>query len=107
MSELIERARTGRLKPSEYTGGTFTISNLGMFGVRAIVPILNPPQACILGIGSIEQRPVVIRDQLAVGQMLTCTLAADHRAIDGATGAEFLSHFRRLIEDPFLLALGS
>ena len=74
MAELIERARAGRLKPSEYAGGTFTISNLGMFGVRTILPIINPPQACILGIGSTEQRPVVIRDQLAVGQMLTAPL---------------------------------
>jgi len=102
---LAERARAGKLKPDEYSGGTCTVSNLGMFGVTSLYPIINPPQACILGVGAIEER-VVVRDHApAVGLMMTCTLAADHRALDGATGAAFLAAFRELIEDPWLLLL--
>jgi pyruvate dehydrogenase E2 component (dihydrolipoamide acetyltransferase) len=104
---LAERARAGDLKPHEYAGGTFTISNLGMCGIRSITPILNSPQACILGVGAIEQRPVVVRGQVAVGYTMGCTLAADHRAIDGVTGAEFMAHLRRTLEDPMSLALDS
>lgn len=99
------RARAGALMPEEYTGGTFTISNLGMFAVTGVVPIINPPQACILGIGSIEHKPVVVGDAIRPGSVMTCTLAADHRAIDGATGAELLGELRRLLEEPVLLAL--
>jgi pyruvate dehydrogenase E2 component (dihydrolipoamide acetyltransferase) len=102
---LSERARAGRLKPEEYSGGTFTISNLGMYGVTSIYPIINPPQSCILGVGAIEERPVVRDHAVGVGSMMTCTLSADHRAIDGATGAEFLAAFRKLIEDPWALVL--
>lgn len=102
---LAERARNGRLKPEEYNGGTCTVSNLGMFGVTSLYPIINPPQTCILGVGAIEERPVVRDHAPAVGLMMTCTLAADHRALDGATGAEFLAAFRELIEDPWLLLL--
>jgi pyruvate dehydrogenase E2 component (dihydrolipoamide acetyltransferase) len=102
---LSERARAGGLKPEEYAGGTFTISNLGMYGVTSIYPIINPPQSCILGVGAIEERPVVRDHAVGVGSMMTCTLSADHRAIDGATGAEFLAAFRRLIEDPWALVL--
>ena len=105
LKELSERARKGQLKPDEYTGGTFTISNLGMFGVTSITPIINPPQSCILGVGAIEQRPVVTDGQLAVGRVMSCTIAADHRAVDGATGAELLAEIRRLIEDPISMAL--
>jgi pyruvate dehydrogenase E2 component (dihydrolipoamide acetyltransferase) len=101
LAALAERARAGTLKPAEYSGGTFTISNLGMYGVTSIVPIVNPPQACILGVGAIEARPVVAGDAVVPGRIMTCTLAADHRAIDGATGAEFLSTLRRFIEDPW------
>jgi pyruvate dehydrogenase E2 component (dihydrolipoamide acetyltransferase) len=104
---LAERARAGTLKPQEYAGGTFTISNLGMYGIQSITPILNPPQACILGVGAIEQRPVVVRDQIIVGHTMSCTLAADHRAIDGATGAEFMAALRRTLEDPMSMALDS
>jgi pyruvate dehydrogenase E2 component (dihydrolipoyllysine-residue acetyltransferase) len=102
---LSERARAGRLKPEEYAGGTFTISNLGMYGVTSIYPIINPPQSCILGVGAVEERPVVRDHAVGVGSMMTCTLSADHRAIDGATGAEFLAAFRQLIEDPWGLVL--
>jgi pyruvate dehydrogenase E2 component (dihydrolipoamide acetyltransferase) len=107
LSTLADRARAGTLKSHEYTGGTFTISNLGMYGIQSITPILNSPQACILGVGSIEQRPIVVRDQVAVGHTMSCTLAADHRAIDGATGAEFMAHLRQMLEDPMSLALDS
>jgi pyruvate dehydrogenase E2 component (dihydrolipoamide acetyltransferase) len=106
IKDLSERARAGKLKPEEYTTGTFTISNLGMFGVTRITPIVNPPQACILGIGAIEPRPLVRNGQVVPGNVMGCTLAADHRAIDGATGAELLSHIRRFIEQPMSMILG-
>jgi pyruvate dehydrogenase E2 component (dihydrolipoamide acetyltransferase) len=105
LKSLTERARAGKLQPDEYAGGTFTISNLGMFGVSSLYAIVNPPQCCILGIGAIERRPVVRDGQVAVGSVMTCTLSADHRTIDGATGAALLAQFRRLIEEPFLLVL--
>ena len=102
--QLTSRAREGRLSRDEYTGGTFTLSNLGMFGVSTVTPIVNPPQCCILGVGAIERRPVAIGDGLAVGDVMSCTLSADHRAIDGATGAEVLQAIRRRLEDPVALA---
>jgi pyruvate dehydrogenase E2 component (dihydrolipoamide acetyltransferase) len=102
---LADRARDGGLKPEEYSGGTFTISNLGMYGVTSLYPIINPPQSCILGVGALEERPVVRDHALAVGAVMTCTLSADHRAIDGVAGAEFLAAFRQLIEDPWALFL--
>jgi pyruvate dehydrogenase E2 component (dihydrolipoamide acetyltransferase) len=105
MRTLTEAARSGRLKPEDYSGGTFTISNLGMNGVTSLYPIINPPQSCILGVGAMEERPVVRNHALTVGLVMTCTLSADHRAIDGATGAEFLAAFRQLIEDPWALVL--
>lgn len=95
---LVERARAGRLAPAEYTGGTFTVSNLGMFGVRSLYPIVNPPQAAILGVGAVLPRALVRDGRLEAGAVLTCTLAADHRALDGAAGAEFLAAFRQHIE---------
>jgi pyruvate dehydrogenase E2 component (dihydrolipoyllysine-residue acetyltransferase) len=104
LKELSDRARRGQLQPGEYTGGTFTISNLGMFGVTGMTPIINPPQSCILGVGSIEARPVVADGQLRAGHMMRCTLAADHRAIDGVEGAELLSEIRRLLESPVAMA---
>ena len=104
-TELIEKARSRTLKPHEYTGGTFTISNLGMYGVDSLYAIVNPPQSCILGVGAAVKRPVVTGGELAVGTMATVTLSADHRAIDGATGAELLAAFRRFFEEPALLAL--
>jgi pyruvate dehydrogenase E2 component (dihydrolipoamide acetyltransferase) len=104
---LSERARAGRLQPAEYSGGTLTISNLGMYGVTSIYPIINPPQSCILGIGAVEQRPIVSNGQLAVGHMFSITLAADHRALDGAVGAEFLREFRTFIEDPLSMVMES
>jgi pyruvate dehydrogenase E2 component (dihydrolipoamide acetyltransferase) len=105
MRVLAERARAGRLRPEDYSGGTCTVSNLGMFGVTSLYPIVNPPQTCILGLGAIEERPIVRDHALGVGQMMTCTLSADHRALDGAVAAEFLAAFRQLIEDPWSLLL--
>jgi pyruvate dehydrogenase E2 component (dihydrolipoamide acetyltransferase) len=105
MQALASRARDGQLRPEDYAGGTFTISNLGMYGVTSLYPIINPPQSCILGIGALEERPVVRDHALAVGAVMSCTLSADHRAIDGVAGAEFLAAFRQLIEDPWALFL--
>ena len=100
LRDLAARARAGRLQPSEYAGGTFTISNLGMYGVSRLYPILNPPQSCILGIGAVELRPVVRDGEVLAGRMMAVTLSADHRAIDGATGAAYLRELRAIIEHP-------
>ena len=100
LRDLTDRARDGRLDSDDYTGGTSTVSNLGMFGVTSVTPILNPPQGCILGIGAIEQRPVVRKRKVRAAPVLTVTLAADHRALDGATGADLLRVLRQLLEEP-------
>lgn len=98
--ELAARAKENRLKPHEYQGGGFAISNLGMYGIRQFAAIINPPQACILAVGAGEQRPVVRDGALAVATMMTCTLSVDHRVVDGAVGAEFLAAFKALMEKP-------
>nr|WP_298684524.1 pyruvate dehydrogenase complex dihydrolipoamide acetyltransferase [uncultured Dongia sp.] len=100
IKELAGRAKQGKLKPEEYTGGSFSVSNLGMFGIKDFSAIINPPQACILSVGAGEERAVVRKGQLAVANVMTCTLSVDHRVVDGATGAEFLAAFKRLIENP-------
>lgn len=105
LKALAARARRGELTPEEYAGGTFTISNLGMYGVDSLYAIVNPPQSCILGVGAARSRPVVAGDAVTVGTIATCTLSADHRAIDGATGAALLAAFRAFVEEPGLLAL--
>jgi pyruvate dehydrogenase E2 component (dihydrolipoamide acetyltransferase) len=105
MRALAEKARAGKLQPEEYQGGTITVSNLGMYGVKHFAAIINPPQACILAVGAGEQRAVARDGQLAVATLMTCTLAIDHRAADGAIGAEFLGAFKELIEDPLALLL--
>ncbi len=105
MKELAGRAKESRLRPDEYKGGGFTISNLGMFGIREFAAIINPPQACILAVGTSEQRAVARDGALAVGTMMTCTLSVDHRAVDGVLGAEFLAAFKKLIESPIALFL--
>lgn len=99
---LAARAREGKLRPEEFQGGGFTISNLGMFGIREFAAIVNPPQACILAVGASEQRAVVRDGALAVATQMSCTLSADHRVVDGAVGAEFMAAFRRFIETPLL-----
>ena len=103
MKELVGRARGGKLMPEEYRGGGFTVSNLGMFGVREFAAIIDPPRACILGIGAGEPRPVVKDGRLAIATVMSCTLSADHRVVDGVLGAEFLSALKAMIEDPSLL----
>jgi pyruvate dehydrogenase E2 component (dihydrolipoamide acetyltransferase) len=104
-NELSERARARRLKPEEYTGGTFSISNLGMYDVDDFGAIINPPEAAILAVGTIKQQPVVVDGQLSVGHRLKATLSCDHRAVDGATAAQFLQIVKRLLEHPLSLML--
>jgi pyruvate dehydrogenase E2 component (dihydrolipoamide acetyltransferase) len=102
---LIERARAGKLKPEEFQGGSFSISNMGMYGVRAFSAIINPPQAAILAVASAEQRAVVKAGALAVATVMTCTISVDHRVIDGALAAEWLAAFKSIVEDPLSLML--
>jgi len=103
--ELAKKARERRLMPEEYTGGTFTVSNLGMFGIDQFTAIINPPEAGILAIGAVEEKPVVIDGQLEVRQRMRVTMSCDHRAVDGATGAKFLQTVRRYIESPLSLII--
>jgi pyruvate dehydrogenase E2 component (dihydrolipoamide acetyltransferase) len=105
MKDLAGRARDGKLMPEDYQGGTFSLSNLGMFGVRDFSAIINPPQGCILAVGAGEARPVVKDGALAVATVMSCTLSVDHRVVDGAVGAEFLAVFKALIEDPLTMLL--
>jgi pyruvate dehydrogenase E2 component (dihydrolipoamide acetyltransferase) len=105
MKDLGARAKSGKLKPEEFQGGTFSISNLGMFGTKQFTAIINPPQAAILAVGAGEKRPVVKDDALAIATVMTCTLSVDHRVADGALGAEWMSVFKALIEDPLSLML--
>ena len=103
MKDLAERARTRKLKPEEYQGGTFTISNLGMFGIKSFASIINEPQGAILSVGAGEKRPVVRGEQLAVATVMTVTLTCDHRVVDGAIGARWLAVFKSLVEDPIMM----
>lgn len=105
MKDLASRAREGQLKPEEYQGGGFTISNLGMYGVKEFAPIINPPQACILSVGAGEQRPVATDGELAIATVMSCTLSVDHRAVDGAVGAQFLAAFKEYIENPYSMVM--
>jgi pyruvate dehydrogenase E2 component (dihydrolipoamide acetyltransferase) len=105
MKDLAARAKTGKLKPEEFQGGGFSISNMGMYGVRDFAAIINPPQAGILAVSAGEQRPVVKNGALAIATVMTLTLSVDHRVIDGALAAEFLQALKRNIEDPLSLML--
>jgi len=102
---LIERAKAGKLKPEEFQGGSFSISNMGMFGVRDFAAIINPPQGAILAVAAGEQRPVVRDGQLAIATVMTCTLSVDHRVIDGALAAEWVAAFKAVVQDPLSLML--
>ena len=104
-TDLASRARAGTLDPSEYAGGSFTISNLGMFGIREFAAVINPPQSAILAVGAGEQRPVVKNGELAVATVMTVTLSADHRIVDGALGAKWLQAFKRAMEQPVTMLL--
>jgi pyruvate dehydrogenase E2 component (dihydrolipoamide acetyltransferase) len=103
--ELAGRAKAGKLKPEEFSGGTFTVSNLGMFDISHFTAIINPPEAAILAVGSIAQVPVVTDGELSVGWRMNCTMTCDHRVIDGATGAQFLQILRKYVESPALLLM--
>ncbi|MFL5289333.1 MAG: pyruvate dehydrogenase complex dihydrolipoamide acetyltransferase [Rhodopila sp.] len=105
MKDLAGRAKAGKLKPEEFQGGGFSISNMGMFGVTEFSAIINPPQGAILAVAAGQKRPVVRNDALAIATVMTCTLSVDHRVVDGALGAQWLRAFKRLVEDPLGLLL--
>jgi pyruvate dehydrogenase E2 component (dihydrolipoamide acetyltransferase) len=105
MKDLAARAKTGKLKPEEFQGGGFSISNMGMFGVKDFSAIINPPQAGILAVSAGEQRPVVKDGALAIATVMTCTLSVDHRVVDGALAAEFIAALKKVVEDPLSLML--
>jgi pyruvate dehydrogenase E2 component (dihydrolipoamide acetyltransferase) len=105
MKDLGARAKAGKLKPEEFQGGGFSISNLGMFGISAFSAIINPPQAAILAVGAGEKRAVVKGDALAIATVMSVTLSVDHRVVDGALGAAFLATLKGIVEDPLSLLL--
>tara|TARA_B000000532_G_scaffold72120_1_gene57566 strand:+ start:94 stop:1371 length:1278 start_codon:yes stop_codon:yes gene_type:complete len=105
MKDLANKAKDGKLQPEEYLGGSFSISNLGMYGIKEFSAVINPPQGCILAVGSGEKRPIVINDEISIATIMTVTLSCDHRVVDGAVGAEFLSEFKNFIENPSLMLL--
>jgi pyruvate dehydrogenase E2 component (dihydrolipoamide acetyltransferase) len=103
--ELAGRARDKKLKPEEYTGATFSVSNLGMFGIHEFTAIINPPEAGILAVGGVEETPVVVDGQVTVQPRMRITMSCDHRVIDGATGAQFLKTLRSMLEEPTAILL--
>jgi pyruvate dehydrogenase E2 component (dihydrolipoamide acetyltransferase) len=103
VKDLAARAKSKKLKPEEFQGGTFSVSNLGMFGIKQFASIINEPQGAIMSVGAGEQRPVVKNGELAVATVMTVTLTCDHRVVDGAIGAKFLAAFKPLIEEPLTL----
>jgi pyruvate dehydrogenase E2 component (dihydrolipoamide acetyltransferase) len=103
IKDLAARAREGKLKPAEFQGGGFTISNLGMYGTSNFSAIINPPQSCILAVGAGEQRAVVRDGELIIGTVMTCTLSSDHRSVNGDVAARFMQALKRYIEDPFYM----
>lgn len=105
MKDLAKRAKDGKLKPEEFQGGSFSISNLGMYGIREFGAIINPPQSCILAVGTSEERAIVEDGQVHVRSMMSCTLSVDHRVVDGKLGAEFLVTFKKYMENPLLMMM--
>ena len=103
MKDLAARARTRKLKPQEYQGGTSSVSNLGMFGISHFTAVINPPQSTILAVGASEERAVVRNGKIEAAHIMSATLSCDHRAIDGALGAELIGAFRRLVENPVMM----
>ena len=104
MKDLAKRARDGALKPEEYTGGGFSISNLGMFGIKNFNAIVNPPQSAILAVGAGEKRPIIDSNgDITAATIMTVTLSSDHRTVDGAVGAQFLSALKIYLEQPALM----
>ncbi len=104
--ELAEKARARKLKPEEYTGATFSISNLGMFGIEEFTAVINPPEGAILAIGAMAPKPVVKENEIAIRQTMRVTMSCDHRVIDGAIGAKFLQTFKQIMENPLYLFVG-
>ena len=100
VKELAKKAKDKKLQPQEMTGNTFTISNLGMFDIEEFTAIINPPDACILAVGSIIEKPVVKNGTIVVGHTMKVTLSCDHRVVDGATGAQFLQTLKAILENP-------
>jgi len=105
MKQLAAKARAGKLQPEEFIGGGFSISNLGMYGIKQFNAIVNPPQSAILAVGAGDERPVVIDGKLTTATIMTCTISADHRVVDGAVGAEFITSFKKYIENPSLMLI--
>lgn len=105
MKQLAKKAKEGKLQPEEFQGGSFSISNLGMFGIDNFAAIVNPPQSCILAVARAVEKPVVEHGQIKIAHMMNVTLSSDHRSVDGAVGAEFLKALRRYIEHPILMLL--
>jgi pyruvate dehydrogenase E2 component (dihydrolipoamide acetyltransferase) len=103
--DLAERARQRKLKPEEYTGASFSISNLGMFGIDEFTAVINPPEGAILAVGAVAPKPVVREGEIVVRQMMRVTMSCDHRVIDGATGAKFLQTFKKILENPLYLVV--
>ena len=104
--ELAERARSRKLKPEEYTGATFSISNLGMFGIDEFTAVINPPEGAILAIGAMTAKPVAKDGHVVIRRTMRVTMSCDHRVVDGATGAQFLQTFKQILENPLYLFLG-
>jgi pyruvate dehydrogenase E2 component (dihydrolipoamide acetyltransferase) len=105
MKDLAGRARAGKLKPTEYQGGTTSVSNLGMYGIKDFTAVINPPQATILAAGAGEERAVARNGKLEIAHIMSVTLSCDHRAVDGALGAELIGAFKRLIENPVMMVV--
>ena len=105
VKDLAARAKDKKLKPSDYEGGGFSVSNLGMFGIKSFTSIINPPQSCIIAVGAGEERAIVVNGKLEIATMMTCTMSCDHRVVDGATGAKFLQTFKQFIEEPASMLL--
>jgi pyruvate dehydrogenase E2 component (dihydrolipoamide acetyltransferase) len=103
VKDYAEKAKSKKLQPQDWEGNTFTISNLGMFGIEEFTAIINPPDACILAVGGIKQVPVVKKGQVVPGNVMKVTLSCDHRVVDGATGAAFLQTFKNFLENPVLM----
>jgi pyruvate dehydrogenase E2 component (dihydrolipoamide acetyltransferase) len=103
MKDLASRARSRKLKPEEYQGGTTAVSNLGMYGIKDFTAVINPPHATILAVGTTEERAVVRNGRIEVAHIMSVTLSCDHRAVDGALGAELIGAFKMLIENPVMM----
>ncbi|MGL9760900.1 MAG: pyruvate dehydrogenase complex dihydrolipoamide acetyltransferase [Wolbachia sp.] len=107
VKDLVSRARSGKLRPEEFQGGGFTISNLGMFGIKTFSAIINQPQSCIMAVGTSKKQPIVINEKIEIAEIMMVTLSVDHRTVDGALGAKFLNAFKHYIENPIAMLLES